>query len=107
MDACISVSVSVVFAISLLFGVAAAKTESATSEIVSDDAKVIADWSVLVYLVADNDLDPYTETDLQELKDGDSSELVNSLVLVDRLYEPAYLYCVEDNELVLLKELGE
>ena len=107
LDACVSVSVSVVFAISLLFGVAAAKTESATSEIVSDDEKVIADWSVLVYLVADNDLDPYTEEDLQELRDGDSSESVNVLILVDRLYEPAYLYCVEDHELVELASLGE
>jgi len=107
LDACISVSVSVVFAISLLFGVAAAKTESATSEIVSDDEAAVADWSVLVYLVADNDLDPYTEEDFQEFKDGGSSDSVNVLILVDRLYEPAYLYCIEDNEMVELESLGE
>jgi len=73
----------------------------------SEDVRETAEWSVLVYLVADNDLDPYTEEDLQELRDGGSSEDVNVLMLVDRLYEPAYLYCIEDNEMVVLQSYGE
>lgn len=94
---------------SLFGGVTTAGTEAVSSEIVNDDVVVreVAAWSVLVYLVADNDLDPYTEEDLQELRDGGSSTSVNVLMLVDRLYEPAYLYCIEENELVLLESLGE
>jgi len=95
------------FVASLLAGLSAVGTEDLPSEAADEEARDVAEWSVLVYLVADNDLDPYTEEDFQELKDGDSSASVNVLVLVDRLYEPAYLYCIEDHEMVELKSLGE
>ncbi len=99
-----SICVSAVFLVSLATGVASAK---ASDSISTDPSDGVADWSVLVYLQADNDLDPYTDEDLQELRDGGSSEDVNVLVLVDRLYEPAYLLCVEGNELLELESLGE
>jgi hypothetical protein len=70
----------------------------------------VAEWSVLVYLVADNNLDELTETDMVELEVGGSSSEVNVLILVDRLYEPAYLYTIggdDGHERVLLESLGE
>jgi hypothetical protein len=77
------------------------------TKVVSEDVQATAKWSVLVYLLADNDLDPYTAEDFQELKDGGSSEDVNVLMLVDRLNEPAYLYCIQDNDMVMLESYGE
>ena len=67
----------------------------------------MAKWSVFVYLVADNNLDEYTETDLLELEVGGSSEDVNVLILMDRLYEPADPDDDRGHERVLLEELGE
>ncbi len=103
----ISVSVSAVFVLSLFAGMTTGKTEGVSTESVDDETRQVAEWSVLVYLVADNDLDSLTEEDFQELKDGGSSDSVNVLILVDRLYEPAYLYCIEDNDLAELESLGE
>jgi len=105
--ALISVSVSAVFVLSLFAGITTGKTESVPTESVDDETRQVAEWSVLVYLVADNDLDSLTEEDFQELRDGGSSDSVNVLILVDRLYEPAYLYCIEANDLVELESLGE
>ena len=98
---------SAVFVLSLFAGMTTGKTEGVSTESVDDETRQVAEWSVLVYLVADNDLDSLTDEDFQELKDGGSSDSVNVLILVDRLYEPAYLYCIEDNDLVKLKSLGE
>lgn len=67
----------------------------------------IAKWTVLVYLVADNNLDEYTETDLLELELGGSSEDVNVLIIMDKLYEPAVLMTIQEHERVVLEELGE
>lgn len=103
----VSLSVAAVFAASLLAGMTTARTMSVSDEVLADENNGMAKWSVLVYLLADNDLDPYTEEDFQELKDGGSSDDVNVLMLVDRLYEPAYLYCIEDNDMVKLESLGE
>ena len=102
-----SLAVAVLFAASLLAGMTTAKTVDVEDVVLADESRSSAKWSVLVYLVADNDLDPYTEEDLQELRDGGSSEDVNVLMLVDRLYEPAYLYSIEDNDMVELESLGE
>ncbi|MBU1158606.1 MAG: hypothetical protein KKE24_04630 [Candidatus Thermoplasmatota archaeon] len=96
-----------VFVLSLLTGVTTGKTEEVSVESVDEETRQVAKWSVLVYLVADNDLDQYTEEDFQELKDGGSSDSVNVLILVDRLYDEAYLYYIKDNEMVELESLGE
>lgn len=101
-------SVSAVFLLSLLAGITAGGAEETLRvEEIDDETRQVAKWSALVYLVADNDLDQYTEEDFQELRDGGSSADVNVLVLVDRLYDEASLYCVQDNELVELESLGE
>jgi hypothetical protein len=103
----VSISIVAAFIASVLPSMTMANTESVPIGIVDDETRDVAKWSVLVYLQADNDLDPYTEEDFQELKDGGSSDDVNVLALVDRLEEPAYLYCIEDNDMVVLESLGE
>jgi hypothetical protein len=103
----ISVGVAVAFLASLLAGIATAKNDAHVDEEVPGETRDLAKWNVLVYIVADNDLDPYLEEDFEELKAGNSSADVNVLILVDRLYEPAYLLCVEDNDFVELESLGE
>lgn len=82
-------------------GVADVAPEDETAEV------DIATWTVLVYMVADNNLDEYTETDLLELERGGSSEDVNVLIIMDKLYEPAVLMTIEDHKRVVLEELGE
>ncbi|MDQ1372090.1 MAG: hypothetical protein QG582_1005 [Candidatus Thermoplasmatota archaeon] len=99
------VLVSALFAVSLFAGLSSAGNGPDTA--VASDSETIAKWSVLVYLVADNNLDEYTETDLLELEVGGSSADVNVLILMDKLYEPAVLMTIEDHERVVLEELGE
>jgi len=101
----VCVVVSAVFAVSLFAGLASAggNGDAEDDAVLSGTAK----WSVLVYLVADNSLDDYTDTDLEELKAGGSSADVNVLILMDKLYEPACLLAVVGHELVMLADLGE
>lgn len=111
MSKSVCVLISALFAASMFVGVVATKADSgsfrmheAEEEQVSDG---IAKWNVLVYLVADNNLDEYTEADLIELEVGGSSDDVNVLILMDKLTEPAYLYTIDGHERVLLEEMGE
>ncbi len=103
----ISISMSAVFMLSLLAGMAAGRQGDEPVGIADEETRQIAKWSALVYLVADNNLDEYTETDLLELEVGGSSEDVNVLILMDKLNEPAYLYMIDGHERVLLESLGE
>lgn len=105
------VIVSALFAVSLFAGLSIADGNSdAVGPAEADEVIVnesVAKWSVLVYLVADNNLDDYTETDLLELEVGGSSEDVKVLILMDKLYEPAALYTIDGHERVLLEQLEE
>jgi len=53
-----------------------------------------AEWTVLVYLDGDNNLDPDSLVDVAEMKTVGSTGKVNVIVLWDRYSEPAYLYKV-------------
>ena len=61
-----------------------------------------AEWTVLVYLDGDNNLDPDSVTDVAEMMTVGSTEKVNVIVLWDRYSEPAYLYEVLPGEMKLL-----
>jgi hypothetical protein len=52
------------------------------------------EWLFLVYLDADNNLDEYTETDLNELMEVGSTGDIEVYVLVDRLEDVAHLYYI-------------
>jgi hypothetical protein len=68
-------------------------------------ADVAEKWTVLIYLDGDNNLDPYSVDDIEEMKMIGSTENVNVLVLWDRYAEPAYLYKVVPGDLVLMSGL--
>ncbi len=54
-----------------------------------------ADWTVLLYIMGDNDLEPFAVGDLLEMSQVGSTEDVNIVALVDR--HPAYL--IDDDPL--------
>lgn len=62
-------------------------------------------WTVMVYLDGDNNLDPDSVADIEEMKMVGSTEDVNVIVLWDRYIAPAYLYQVVAGDVVLLDGL--
>ena len=68
-------------------------------------AGTTAEWTVMVYLDGDNNLDPDSVSDITEMMMVGSTEKVNVLALWDRYNEPAYLYQVLKGNLKLLDGL--
>ena len=65
-------------------------------------AETTTEWTVMVYLDGDNNLDPDSVDDMLEMQMVGSTDKVNVIVLWDRYSEPAYLYKVLDGDLELL-----
>ncbi len=65
----------------------------------------VAEWTVMVYLDGDNNLDPDSVNDMAEMMTVGSTAKVNVIALWDRYAEPAYLYQVLPGELVKLNGL--
>jgi len=62
-------------------------------------AKDIKDWTVLVFLNADNDLDQYGVIDVNEMEKVGSTDRMNVVVLLDRQYGVAQkLFITKDND---------
>jgi len=78
-------------------------TAFAVPATIADD--VNSEWTVLVYLDGDNNLDPDSVDDVGEMMQVGSTDKVNVLVLWDRYNEPAYLYKVIKGDLVLMDGL--
>ncbi|MEM3581471.1 MAG: clostripain-related cysteine peptidase [Candidatus Bathyarchaeia archaeon] len=67
-----------------------------------------ASWTFMVYLDADNNLDPYGPLNVQQMSAGlMPGANVNVIVLIDRLDQPAYLYKVTHNSVEVILSLGE
>jgi|YelNatPaOPRAMG01_1025707.scaffolds.fasta_scaffold06004_14 hypothetical protein len=67
-----------------------------------------ASWTFMVYLDADNNLDPYGPLNIQQMSNGLTAEAnINVIVLVDRLEQPAYLCKVTRNRVEVVLSLGE
>lgn len=65
-------------------------------------------WTFMMYLDADNNLDPYGVLNLQQISEGLSPDAnVNVVVLIDRLNLPAYVYKVTSAGIQLVCSLGE
>ena len=64
-------------------------------------------WTVMVYIDADNNLEPYGEMNMQMLESVGSSESVNFVVLIDTYSGPANLLYVEQGSSKVLAEWGE
>ncbi len=52
----------------------------------------IADWTLMVYMAADNNLDAWAYESLSYMEAVELTEEVNVVVLWDGYYEPAYMY---------------
>lgn len=63
------------------------------------ETKAVKDWTVLVFLNADNDLDQYGVIDVNEMEKIGSNDQMNVVVLLDRQYGTAQkLYITKDND---------
>ncbi len=71
------------------------------------DEKPVAEWTLMCFLNADNNLDPYGVQDMDEMKKIGSTDQFNFIVLVDREKGPAKLVRIEKGKEVVLKEMGE
>ena len=68
-------------------------------------AEMGAEWTVMIYLDGDNNLDPDSVADVAEMMEVGSTDKVKVIVLWDRYDEPAYLYKVLPGGLELLSGL--
>jgi hypothetical protein len=64
-------------------------------------------WTVMVYMAADNDLDISAPLDVQEMQSVGSTDHVTVLLQYDTRTAPTRLYRVEKGSLTLLQEPGE
>ncbi len=65
-------------------------------------------WTFMVYLDADNNLDPYGPLNIQQMSNGLTPEAdINVIVLMDRLEQPAYLYKVTHSKVEVVLSLEE
>jgi hypothetical protein len=64
-------------------------------------------WTVMVYMAADNDLEISAPLDIQEMQSVGSTENVTVLLQYDTRSRPTRRYRVEKDRLELLQELGE
>ncbi len=65
------------------------------------------EWTVAVYLNADNDLDLFGPEDIAEMVQAGSNEHLNVVVLHDGHWEPAVMYFIEKGKAVKLRDMGE
>jgi hypothetical protein len=71
--------------------------------VMSAQAKSGAQWTIMVYLDADNNLDYYGEMNVEAMMTIGSTESVNVIVLWDKYDEVANLYKVESGDLSIVK----
>lgn len=77
---------------------------SAVSLTTAKDDDHDCEWLVLVYLLADNNLDEFTETDLGELMEVGSTGDIEVYALVDRLEDVAHLYYFTPGDMDVVEE---
>lgn len=88
---------SIVVAVALLFCSFSASASSAT----------VKDWTVAVFLNADNNLDPFGVEDQEEMARVGSSDFLNIVSMIDRERGPAQINYIEKNNIKKIKDLGE
>lgn len=70
-------------------------------------AAAAKDWTVAVFLNADNNLDPFGVEDQQEMAGVGSSDFLNIVTLIDRERGPAQINYIEKNNIKKIKDMGE
>ncbi len=71
------------------------------------NAAAAKDWTVAVFLNADNNLDPFGVEDQQEMAKVGSSDFLNIVSLIDREHGPAQINYIEKNNIKKIKDMGE
>ncbi len=71
------------------------------------NAAAAKDWTVAVFLNADNNLDPFGVEDQQEMTKVGSSDFLNIVSLIDREHGPAQINYIEKNNIKKIKDMGE
>ncbi|HPW57436.1 MAG TPA: hypothetical protein PLK58_02260, partial [Candidatus Rifleibacterium sp.] len=71
------------------------------------NAAAVKDWTVAVFLNADNNLDPFGVEDQREMAKVGSSDFLNIVSLIDREHGPAQINYIEKNNIKKVKDMGE
>ncbi len=72
-----------------------------------DEPEALKNWTFLVFINADNNLDSAGVDDLNEMETAGSSAKVNIVVQMDRWHGPAKRYYVRRGESDIVQDLGE
>ena len=70
-------------------------------------AAPVKDWTLAVFLNADNNLDPFGVEDQQEMSRVGSSDHLNIVSLIDRERGPAQINYIEKGNIKKIKDMGE
>ena len=70
-------------------------------------AQQLKEWTVAVFLNADNNLDEFGVEDQKEMSRVGSNANLNIVTLIDRERGPAQINYIEKNNIVKIKDLGE
>ncbi|MEO0226127.1 MAG: clostripain-related cysteine peptidase [candidate division WOR-3 bacterium] len=68
---------------------------------------IAREWTVAVYMAADNDLSYFATLDIEEMKRLSFSDRVSIVIQIDRPYETCKRYLVRPGKLTLLEDIGE
>jgi hypothetical protein len=78
------------------------------SNTVAEETKAVKDWTILVFVNADNNLDQFGVNDMNEATRVGSSKDVNIVFQVDRAYgKPCNRYFIEKGNAKVVEEMGE
>ena len=67
----------------------------------------LKEWTIAVFLNADNNLDPFGVEDQEEMSQVGSNEWLNVVSLIDREHGPAQINYIEKNNIKKVKDMGE
>jgi hypothetical protein len=84
-----------------------AATLTANAAPATTKAPVVKEWTVAVFLNADNNLDPFGLEDQKEMSRVGSNDYMNIVTLIDRERGPAQINYIQKNKIVKIKDLGE
>ena len=71
------------------------------------ETKPIKDWTVAVFLNADNNLDKFGAEDQNEMAKVGSNDFMNVVTLIDREKGPAQINYIEKDNIKKIKDMGE
>lgn len=97
---------SIIAAVALMVGVACTSASAAAPKQKKNPPKV-KDWTVAVFLNADNNLDPFGVEDQEEMARVGSNDFLNIVTLIDRERSGAQINYIEKGKIKKIKDMGE